>query len=87
MVTDLLPLFTEYGWTTVLAALAAGFVVMVTYRDWRRIDALEKRVEQLEQDYRVTITSLLGRCTEALDATHKELALSRSVLERCLTKM
>lgn len=85
--TDILPFLAKYGWETTLAGLAVGFVVVVTYRDWQRIASLETRVEQLEKDYRDTITGLLSKCTIALDATTKELALSRSVLERCLTKM
>ena len=78
---DFVPILREFG---PLAAAVAFFV----YRDWRREDRLQTRVETLEKDFRdvvipltESVTTALVRNTEVLEENIKVMRDVEKVLQ------
>lgn len=73
MIPDVIQIIAENGpWIGCVAILAAGLVAYIR-RDWKRMDALEKRVGRLEDELRQSYRELLAPCQEALVNSNKLL--------------
>jgi hypothetical protein len=85
------PIFAAFGadmWTELIANFGplVGIVLFFIWRDWRREDALTKRVEKLEDYQRDTLVNLVERSTTALAQNAECLSWVARVMERLCSR-
>lgn len=70
---DIFQVFATHGVWIGVSTVLASFLGAYVRRDWKRLDSLEKRVSKLEEELRVSLTSVIRPCQEVLATTNKLL--------------
>lgn len=76
---DIFQVFATHGVWIGVSTVLASFLGAYVRRDWKRLDALEKRVARLEEELRSSYSSVIVPCQGVLATTNK-------LLERFLIK-
>lgn len=70
---DVFQVFATHGVWIGVSTVLASFLGAYVRRDWKRLDALEKRVARLEEELRESQASVIGPCKEVLTTTNRLL--------------
>lgn len=70
---DIFQVFATHGVWIGVSTVLASFLGAYVRRDWKRLDALEKRVARLEEELRESYSSVITPCQQVLATTNKLL--------------
>ncbi len=70
---DVFQIFATHGIWIGVSTVLASFLGAYVRRDWKRLDALEKRVARLEEELRVSYSTVIQPCQLVLATTNKLL--------------
>ena len=70
---DIFQVFADHGVWIGVSTVLASFLGAYVRRDWKRLDALEKRVARLEDELRLSYSSVIQPCQAVLATTNKLL--------------